>query len=197
MLQRFRLRKRIKFFSRGDLWFLGSLVLLAVLGISPWIWMRVRPVAAQVIAATTSQFSTGVTNNQYNEPPWIEISTDEHLLRLRTGINQILWEAPVAVGKSRTPTPKGQFEVIEMVEHPVWQDPFNPRIIYDEKNPRNPLGLRWIGFKQAGLNDYGLHGTTSISSIGRSVTNGCVRLRNEDIVFLYDQVEEGTPVVIH
>jgi lipoprotein-anchoring transpeptidase ErfK/SrfK len=44
---------------------------------------------------------------------------------------------------------------------------------------------------------YGIHGTNDPSSIGRSVSHGCVRLRNEDIATLYDMVEVGTPVYIY
>jgi hypothetical protein len=44
---------------------------------------------------------------------------------------------------------------------------------------------------------YALHGTDDPDSIGRSVSHGCVRLRNEDIDRLYDMVDVGTPVYIY
>jgi hypothetical protein len=44
---------------------------------------------------------------------------------------------------------------------------------------------------------YGIHGTNDPASIGRSVSHGCVRLRNEDIAVLYDMVDIGTPVYIY
>lgn len=44
---------------------------------------------------------------------------------------------------------------------------------------------------------YALHGTDKPESIGRSVSHGCVRLRNEDIARLYEMVEVGTPVYIY
>jgi hypothetical protein len=44
---------------------------------------------------------------------------------------------------------------------------------------------------------YGIHGTDQPESIGRSVSHGCVRLRNEDIAKLYEMVEVGTPVYIY
>jgi hypothetical protein len=46
-------------------------------------------------------------------------------------------------------------------------------------------------------NGYALHGTNNPSSIGRSVSHGCIRLRNEDIAKLYDIVPVGTPVYIY
>ena len=44
---------------------------------------------------------------------------------------------------------------------------------------------------------YGLHGTNNPSSIGQSVSHGCIRLRNEDIAALYEMVPLGTPVFIY
>jgi hypothetical protein len=44
---------------------------------------------------------------------------------------------------------------------------------------------------------YALHGTDDPDSIGRSVSHGCVRLRNEDIAQLYGIVDVGTPVYIY
>ena len=44
---------------------------------------------------------------------------------------------------------------------------------------------------------YALHGTDKPESIGRSVSHGCVRLRNEDIATLYGMVSVGTPVYIY
>ena len=44
---------------------------------------------------------------------------------------------------------------------------------------------------------YALHGTDKPSSIGQAVSHGCVRLRNEDIAYLYSIVPVGTPVFIY
>jgi lipoprotein-anchoring transpeptidase ErfK/SrfK len=46
-------------------------------------------------------------------------------------------------------------------------------------------------------NGYALHGTNQPETIGRAVSHGCVRLRNEDIARLYDMVSVGTPVYIY
>ena len=42
-----------------------------------------------------------------------------------------------------------------------------------------------------------LHGTDQPTSIGQAVSHGCVRLRNEDIAYLYSIVPVGTPVFIY
>ncbi|MCX5679981.1 MAG: L,D-transpeptidase [Candidatus Omnitrophica bacterium] len=55
------------------------------------------------------------------------------------------------------------------------------------------LGSRWLGISKP---SYGIHGTTQPESIGQSVTEGCVRMRNEEVKELYILVPEGTEVVI-
>lgn len=55
-----------------------------------------------------------------------------------------------------------------------------------------------LGTNRLNLGDgYALHGTDVPSSIGTSVSHGCVRLRNEDIETLYQMVPVGTPVYIY
>ncbi|HEX6535867.1 MAG TPA: L,D-transpeptidase [Gemmatimonadaceae bacterium] len=55
-----------------------------------------------------------------------------------------------------------------------------------------------LGTHRLNLGDgYALHGTDDPMSIGRAVSHGCVRLRNEDIDYLYSIVPVGTPVFIY
>lgn len=55
-----------------------------------------------------------------------------------------------------------------------------------------------LGTHRLNLGDgYAIHGTNKPEQIGRSVSHGCVRLRNEDIAALYEMVEVGTPVFIY
>jgi lipoprotein-anchoring transpeptidase ErfK/SrfK len=63
-------------------------------------------------------------------------------------------------------------------------------------NQRRYKGV--LGTRRLVLGDgYGIHGTNAPETIGRSVSHGCVRLRNEDIEKLYDMVPVGTPVYIY
>lgn len=63
-------------------------------------------------------------------------------------------------------------------------------------NQRKYKGV--LGTHRLVLGDgYALHGTDKPETIGRSVSHGCVRLRNEDIALLHDMVEVGTPVYIY
>ncbi len=61
----------------------------------------------------------------------------------------------------------------------------------------NPLGARALYLYKDGRDTYyRIHGTTQPSSIGRSVSNGCIRMINDHVVDLYDRVPLGTRVVV-
>jgi lipoprotein-anchoring transpeptidase ErfK/SrfK len=108
--------------------------------------------------------------------------------------DEVLNSYPVAIGRSDTPTPTGTFEVFQMIENPRWQNPWTGEV--RSPGASSALGLRWIGFANRPNGIIGFHGTPTLSSIGQAASNGCVRMRNEDVLALYDQVEIGTPVVV-
>lgn len=63
-------------------------------------------------------------------------------------------------------------------------------------NQRRYLGV--LGANRLYLGDgYGIHGTDVPTSIGRSVSHGCIRVRNEDIETLFRIVPVGTPVYVY
>nr|WP_184403552.1 L,D-transpeptidase [Geomicrobium halophilum] len=99
----------------------------------------------------------------------------------------------VATGKEAGATPEGVFTVSVKAKEPY----------YRAKNieggsPDNPLGSRWIGIDAAASDGrtYGVHGTNDDESIGKNVSLGCVRMHNEEVNRLYDQVPLGTKVWI-
>lgn len=63
-------------------------------------------------------------------------------------------------------------------------------------NQRRYVGV--LGSNRLYLGDgYGIHGTDNPTSIGRSVSHGCIRVRNEDIETLFRIVSVGTPVYVY
>jgi lipoprotein-anchoring transpeptidase ErfK/SrfK len=84
----------------------------------------------------------------------------------------------IAVGKPSSPTPRGNFTIINKAE-----------------NPGGPFGAKWLGLS-APYGDYGIHGTNDPSSIGKAVSNGCIRTYNKNILEIYNLVPVGTPVKI-
>lgn len=63
--------------------------------------------------------------------------------------------------------------------------------------PNNPLGARALYLFQNGRDTFfRIHGTTAPKSIGRSVSNGCIRMLNEHVKDLYQRVPIGTTVTV-
>jgi lipoprotein-anchoring transpeptidase ErfK/SrfK len=59
--------------------------------------------------------------------------------------------------------------------------------------PDNPLGARAL---YLGSSLYRIHGTNEPATIGRAVSSGCIRMRNQDVIDLYGRVRVGTKVVV-
>ena len=111
----------------------------------------------------------------------------------------------VAVGEEGL-TLKGRATVGRKAEWPSW----TPTASMIQRKPRlaqyaggvpggenNPLGARALYLYRDGQDThFRIHGTNEPWSIGHAVSNGCIRLTNDDIVDLYDRTPLGTPVLI-
>ncbi|MDO5530220.1 MAG: L,D-transpeptidase, partial [Paracoccus sp. (in: a-proteobacteria)] len=63
--------------------------------------------------------------------------------------------------------------------------------------PDNPLGSRALYLYQNGRDTYyRIHGTLDPSSIGKATSAGCIRMFNQDVIDLYEQIRPGTRVVV-
>ncbi len=107
--------------------------------------------------------------------------------------NRVKTIVSVGTGKKADLTPEGIFTVTIKAVNPYYRK----KNIFGG-NPQNPLGTRWIGFdaKETDGRIFGLHGTNQPDTIGHYVSQGCVRLQNEKIEFLYDLIPLGTKIFI-
>jgi lipoprotein-anchoring transpeptidase ErfK/SrfK len=64
---------------------------------------------------------------------------------------------------------------------------------YMAGGPDNPLGARAL---YLGSSLYRIHGSNEPWTIGQAVSSGCIRMRNEDVIDLYDRVSVGTKVIV-
>jgi lipoprotein-anchoring transpeptidase ErfK/SrfK len=62
-----------------------------------------------------------------------------------------------------------------------------------EGGPENPLGARAM---YLGSSLYRIHGSNEPWTIGTAVSSGCIRMRNEDVIDLYDRVRVGAKVIV-
>jgi lipoprotein-anchoring transpeptidase ErfK/SrfK len=131
------------------------------------------------------------------------------LLLLKDG--QLLARYPVAVGMAGWETPLGKFRVLEKRSDPPWSNPHSGDLVAGG-SPQNPLGSRWIGFHRdcsakkgfdgekeldiQGCTIAGFHGTPHRWTVGHAVSHGCVRLFEEHIQALFDQVQPGIAVTV-
>jgi lipoprotein-anchoring transpeptidase ErfK/SrfK len=119
----------------------------------------------------------------------IVVDKSQNILILKTD-QEIIKTYKVSTGKNSC-TPIGTFKVTNKLIDPPWYPSAGGMI--PAGDPKNVLGSRWIGLSKQG---YGIHGTIEPESIGKSVTEGCVRIRNSEVEELYSIVPIGTEVVI-
>ena len=99
---------------------------------------------------------------------------------------------PVGLG-AENKTPEGTFLVKSKLKDPPYQPQHKPASEHRASGaPDNPLGTRWIDIGD----HYGIHGTIDPASIGRGVSEGCIRMHNEDVEELYDLLVPGASKVI-
>ncbi|MGG2067405.1 L,D-transpeptidase family protein [Bacillus sp. S14(2024)] len=99
----------------------------------------------------------------------------------------------VATGRDDSLTPEGNFKIVtKIVNRPYYTGNI------PGGDPRNPLGNRWMGLDARGTygTTYAIHGNNNENSIGSYVSSGCIRMHNDEIRWLFDQVQLYTPVII-
>ncbi|MFA5537464.1 MAG: L,D-transpeptidase family protein, partial [Bacillota bacterium] len=107
----------------------------------------------------------------------IEINLDKNTLTVYSD-NSIYKEYPVAIGKGETPSPVGEW-----------------RIVQKSLNWGGGFGTRWLGLNVPwGI--YGIHGTNKPWSVGREASHGCFRMFNQDVEEIFPWVKYGTPVKV-
>jgi lipoprotein-anchoring transpeptidase ErfK/SrfK len=127
----------------------------------------------------------------------VVINTPERLLYLVEGDGKAL-RYGIGVGRPGF-TWSGEHEVTAKREWPDWRPPDDmlkrrpdlPR--YMPGGPDNPLGARAM---YLGSTLYRIHGSNEPWTIGQQVSSGCIRMRNEDVIDLYERVKVGTKVVV-
>jgi lipoprotein-anchoring transpeptidase ErfK/SrfK len=164
-----------------------------------------RPAAVRAISAALLQNrrtelllrskkqAQAVTRKDFG--PSIVIRRGSNRLYLYDGMRQIRIFG-VATGQDRYPTPLGRFDVVVKWRNPWWFPPASPWAKGEKPippGPSNPLGTRWMGLSAPGV---GIHGTNNESSIGYSVSHGCIRMHVVDAEWLFNRVDIGTPVFI-
>ena len=125
------------------------------------------------------------------------IDKQQHFLYLIQP-NLVALRYGIGVGKSCADL-TGLRHVSSKVEWPQWEAPAD---MVERKlappgmmpgGPGNPLGARLIGLDDGSSR---IHGTNAPKTIGTSVSSGCIRLVNDDVVDLYNRLSVGDRVIL-
>lgn len=141
--------------------------------------------------------AAGLFSLRGEEPFRIVVDKPAMTLRFVQG-DSLLFSYPMACGKhygqkkkvGDMRTPEGTFTVVEVVDSRKWVHDFG-----DGKGRiRGSYGPWFIRLSYG--KGIGIHGTHDPASMGKRATEGCVRLRNEDIEALKPYITEGMTVEI-
>lgn len=144
------------------------------------------------------RFQRQIVSYQTREAPGtIVVDTPNTYLYYVLGNGQAI-RYGIGVGRDGF-TWSGVKQVAKKAEWPDWyppaemikRQPYLPRMTMG--GPGNPLGARAL---YLGTSEYRIHGTNDPSTIGKTVSSGCIRLTNEDVVDLYSRVQVGAKVVV-
>ena len=130
----------------------------------------------------------------------IEVDAGEKAVKAYDAPGMLLAFYPSTIGSSEQPSPTGSMKVNGVARHPTYT--YDPRKLDYAKGkitrrltvaagPNNPVGAVWIDLSKP---TYGIHGTPNPDVIGKSVSNGCVRLTNWDVIALSLGVKPGVKV---
>ena len=127
----------------------------------------------------------------------IKVSKSQRLLLLLRN-DAVFAGFDVGIGRFGK-TPAADFVIAERLKHPVYRT-LDGRI-YKHGEQGNELGDYFLKLAAAGkpgmpLLGYGIHGTPDETTVSRSLSNGCIRMRNKDVEKLYVLVPSGVPVTI-
>lgn len=141
---------------------------------------------------------TSVHYDSQYKPGTIVVDTGARRLYLIEGNGSAL-RYGIGVGRAGFQW-KGTHKITAKKENPDWTPPAEmiarqpdvPRRMTGG-DPMNPLGNRAM---YLGSTLYRIHGSPDADSVGEAESSGCFRMRNTDIVDLYNRVAVGTTVVV-
>lgn len=129
----------------------------------------------------------------------IEVSKGERSVRVFDEAGELLAFYPATIGSAERPSLSGAMTVRAVAPEPTYTyDPERltfgdaDRVLTIPAGPNNPVGSVWIDLSK---DTYGIHGTPDPSLVGKTFSNGCVRLTNWNAEQLAASVDPGVEVV--
>lgn len=117
------------------------------------------------------------------------------------GNGTVVARYPATTGSKHDPLPLGEWKINGVARNPTYN--YNPDLFWDAEadekkvklaaGPNSPVGAVWIDLSKP---HYGIHGTPSPSTIGKTSSHGCIRLTNWDAMELAKIVTPGMAAVL-
>ena len=152
-------------------------------------FLRAALIAGVTIAPAAARAADGARSTDPTVVRRVVVSIPDRKLAVLDN-DRLVSIYAVAVGAPVSPSPVGTFSVVNRVSNPTYYKP--GKVV--SPGARNPVGTRWIGLNAKG---YGIHGTDKPRSIGFAKSHGCIRLRNEDVEQLFEQLRAGDVVELY
>lgn len=141
-------------------------------------------------------------------PPGIVVDLSRRMVRVYTDYDDVLQEAPCAIGMKGFRTPVGRWELGSRSLRPDWRAPIwaaafgmVPGKTYKFGEPGNPysgglINLVGVGYRTRARTGYAIHGSTNQESIRQrlAASHGCIRVPDDFIRWIYERCPTGTPV---
>lgn len=163
---------------------------------SPALIRTLNPGADFGTAGTTIAVPNVETTAQLPTPAQIMVVKSLSALQLVDADGKVLAQFPVTTGSAQFPLPIGEWTINGVARDPVWH--FDPKLIAGTKptdkpaviaaGPNNPVGVVWIDLSKE---HYGIHGTPEPARIGKTESNGCIRMTNWSARALAQVVRPG------
>lgn len=130
----------------------------------------------------------------------IVVDKSDAVLRVYDESDKLIAQFPATMGSKHDPLPIGSWKIQGTSYLPTYH--YNPKLFWDAKagetkqtlkpGPNGPVGVVWMDLNKE---HYGIHGTPTPETIGRTESHGCIRLTNWDAARLSMMVKPGTPAV--
>lgn len=134
------------------------------------------------------------------EADHVVVDESEGVLKVLDKADRLVAQFPATMGSAQFPLPIGEWTIKGNAYNPDWK--FQPELIAGSKpgakeavvppGPNNPVGVVWMDLSKE---HYGIHGTPEPQNIGKTESNGCIRLTNWDAARLALMVKPGTKAV--
>nr|WP_306265808.1 L,D-transpeptidase [Pararhizobium sp. IMCC3301] len=153
-----------------------------------------RRLLRQVVRYETSEKPGTVVVDPANHYLYL-VHENNYAMRYGVGVGKagMAWSGRAYIaGKRRWPSWRPPAEMIE--RRPELQR-YGPEGMAG--GPDNPLGARALYLFEGDVDTlYRIHGTPEPDSIGKSVSSGCIRMWNQDVIDLYERVGKYTPIIV-